>query len=234
MCSWLLKGMKTSCVLNCPRCQTWGRNHPVPSPELSEGIQAQPLFYPSAPGLVRESLTLGELDHGITTSLRLGMPPRPPGPAPTHPHRPYPSAPHLHGSCRPPGAANPHLPGQSVPVQHCPFREGRAEGATWAPRNPPLPQRELSLAPAPPSPQPGHGTARTGPSALPPNGGTRGGFAPPQRGIFHRKHTVAARPVGPFHGCRPGKQKDPILTACLPPARGDGRPRSKTFPRARG
>lgn len=49
MCSWLLKGRKTCCVLNCSCCQTCGRDRPVPLLALSEGIQATVVILPSSP-----------------------------------------------------------------------------------------------------------------------------------------------------------------------------------------
>lgn len=61
------------------------------------------------------------------------------------------------------------------------------------------------------------------------------GSPPPQRGIFHHKHRVTVGPMGPFHCCRPGKQKDLILTSCPPPSTGGrGTQGSSCFPKEQG
>lgn len=65
--------------------------------------------------------------------------------------------------------------------------------------------------------------------------GRRGGLAPRRWGIFHHKHRVTVGPMGPFHCCRPGKQKDLILKSCPPSsAWGGGEPEeAKASPKHR-
>lgn len=67
--------------------------------------------------------------------------------------------------------------------------------------------------------------------------GRRGGLAPRRWGIFHHKHRVTVGPMGPFHCCRPRKQKDLILKSCPPSSTwggddGDTTRGSKGFPKA--